>query len=189
MTEKDNKTGVNVEELENQIIDSGNDKDILDLKESLQEEKMQGEIDSLKDKVQRLVAEQHNMNRVHENQKTEIRDYAILSFAKDLIGVIDNCSRALEYNSKNAESNEEVENVLKGVELIKQELLSVFSKHSIESIIPQAGEAFDYSLHEAIVREITEEYEAGSVVKVMRIGYKIKNRLIRPASVSVAAKN
>ncbi|MCF8462695.1 MAG: nucleotide exchange factor GrpE [Rickettsiaceae bacterium] len=188
MDKKDENNKIRGEELQNQSIDSDKQEDILELKESAQEDKFQEEILNLKDQVQRLAAENQNMTRRYQNQIADARDYSIMSFAKDLIGVIDNCSRALEYNAKSAESNEEVGNIVKGVELIKHELLSAFEKNSIESIIPQAGEAFDYNLHEAIAREATEEYESGSIVKIMRVGYKIKNRLIRPASVSVASK-
>ena len=132
------------------------------------------------------MAETENLRNRFAKQLKEAKDYAITGFAKDLIPVMDNLSRALEHIQKNITN--ETKNFLDGVQMIKKELDDVFEKNSLESINPQAHDQFDYNHHHAISEVVTEEYISGSVVETAQQGYKIKDRLIRPAAV-VVAKN
>ena len=84
--------------------------------------------------------------------------------------------------------NNDTKIIIDGVSMIKDELISIFKKHGIESIEPKEGEGFDYNNHHAISQVVTDQYEEGTIVSTMQVGYKIKDRLIRPASVAVAKK-
>jgi molecular chaperone GrpE len=144
-------------------------------------------IAELQDKFLRVMAENDNTRKRYEKQITDSKDYAIFNFAKDLIAVIDNCTRAIDY-TEIKEDNENVKTVLQGIKLIHQELLAVLVKNGIESIAPNRGDKFDYNFHHAISKEEADEFDNDIIINVMQVGYKIKDRLLRPALVSVSTK-
>lgn len=142
------------------------------------------EVETLKDKLLRQMAESENVRSRSAKMIEEARDYALFAFSKDLVPVIDNLSRALEHLPDNLDDS--TKNIISGVEMTKSELESAFKKHSLESILPQPGDKFDYHSHHAISQVVTKDYKAGTIVNTMQPGYKIKDRLIRPAAVAVA---
>ncbi len=145
---------------------------------------LKAQIAVLEEKILRIAAEAENTRHRYEKMVDDARSYAIFNFAKDLLSVMDNLSRALEF--KPQEVDEHVSNILDGVTMTKNELHSVFSKHGLETIKPEAGEKFDYNHHSAISQVSAGELEQNSIVDIMQVGYKIKDRLIRPAAVVVA---
>ncbi len=140
--------------------------------------------DELQDKLLRQMAENQNVRNRSSKSIEEARDYAIFAFAKDLIPVIDNLSRALEHMPEDISND--MKNLHEGVQMTKSELESVFSRNSLEAINPEAGDKFDYNAHHAISNIESKEHEDGTIVETMQVGYKIKARLIRPAAVTVA---
>ncbi|WP_341789448.1 nucleotide exchange factor GrpE [Rickettsia endosymbiont of Polydrusus tereticollis] len=150
--------------------------------------KLKNQIEILQDKLLRSVAEAENTRKRLEKSRDDARDYSIVSFTKDILTVSDNLSRALEYKPQNLEGEAAniVTGVISGVEMTALELAKIFKKHNIELIEPTIGEAFDYNIHNAISQIDSDEYESGSIVAVMQVGYKIKDRLLRPATVQVA---
>ncbi|MCC8399938.1 MAG: nucleotide exchange factor GrpE [Rickettsia endosymbiont of Culicoides impunctatus] len=166
-------------EVENQPSDT------LMLQDSLQEiVSLKNQIEILQDKLLRTIAESDNTRKRLEKSIEEAKDYAIVSFAKDLLSVNDNLSRALEHKPQNMEGD--LANIITGVEMTKSELTSILQKHGLESIEPLLGEKFDYNIHHAISQIVSEEYDQDSVIAVMQSGYKIKDRLLRPAIVQVS---
>jgi molecular chaperone GrpE len=81
-----------------------------------------------------------------------------------------------------------MKNMISGVDMTRNELTSIFKKHGLESIEPQAGEKFDYNIHHAVAQIETDEHDDGTIVNTMQVGYKIKDRLLRPAMVRVSKK-
>jgi len=146
-------------------------------------EELKNEVASLKDKLMRTAAEMENMRRRYEKQIEDTREYSASSFAKDLMSVMDNFSRALSH--KPAAEDEAVKNFIIGVEMTETELMNIFKKHSIEAITPALGDKFDYNLHHAISQIESGDHPAGTVLSSMQNGYKFKERLLRPASVVV----
>jgi len=142
------------------------------------------QVETLQDKLLRQLAESENIRTRSTKLIEEARDYAIFGFTKDLIPVMDNLSRALEHLPQNL--GDEMQNIVEGIKMTKDELESVFRTHSLESIAPQAGDKFDYHSHHAISQIVTDDFEDGTVVSTMQAGYRIKDRLIRPAAVTVA---
>jgi len=145
------------------------------------------QISSLQDKLLRQLAESENIRTRSTKLVEEAREYAIFGFTKDLMPVMDNLQRTLEHLPKDL--NDETQNVIEGIKMTKDQLESAFEKHHLESIAPQSGDKFDYNRHHAISQIMTDEFGAGSIVNTMQVGYKIKDRLIRPAAVTVAKAN
>ena len=115
----------------------------------------------------------------HKRQLEEKELYGIEKFAKDLLEVADNFERAL----KHMETLEGCSEAYKGVEMIYKQLLRVFEKHGIT---PIEVEKFDHSLCEAVGTVPTDEVEENTILEVVQRGYKLKDRVLRPAKVVVA---
>jgi molecular chaperone GrpE len=141
------------------------------------------EIDSLNDRLLRNAAETENMRKRYEKQLEEAKLYSISNFAKDLLSVSDNLSRALEH--KPVEMTKEVANIIQGVEMTRQEMINIFVKYKMKEISPSAGEKFDYNLHYAVTQIPSSEYPAGTILQLVQYGYMIGDRLLRPATVTV----
>lgn len=147
---------------------------------------LKGQIEIVQDKLLRTIAESENTRKRLEKSIEDAGDYAIISFAKDLLTVSDNLARALEHKPQNIEG--EVSNIIAGIEMTRDDLTNILKKHGLESIEPLLGEKFDYHIHHAISNIISDEYEQDSIVAVMQSGYKIKDRLLRPATVQVSKR-
>jgi molecular chaperone GrpE len=145
-------------------------------------EELKSQIELLKDKALRTVAESDNTRKRLEKMIDDARDYSIVSFAKDLLAVMDNLGRALEYRDK-------IDSVLTGVDMTKLELETVLKKYGIEALEPSIGDKFDYNNHHAVSQVVTDEQDSDSIVGVMQVGYRIKDRLLRPALVTVSKRN
>ena len=144
---------------------------------------LQHEVEELSDRLLRSIAESENMRKRFEKQLEDTRHFSISNFAKDIIGVIDNLERALSFEQEIA--SDDAKKIIEGVKLTHKELMSVLEKHEIKSISPEIGENFDYNHHFAI-SQVESDANPNSIVGVMQVGYKIKDRLLRPAAVSVA---
>ena len=148
--------------------------------------KLNLQVEDLQDKLLRQMAEAENIRARSNKMIDEAKDYSILGFAKDMVPIMDNLSRALEHIPENLDAS--ALNVIEGVKMTQNELNNVFQKNALEIINPQVGEKFDYHFHHAISQIVTAEQEPGTIVNTMQVGYKIKDRLIRPAAVAVSKK-
>jgi molecular chaperone GrpE len=100
-----------------------------------------------------------------------------------MIGVADNLRRALENKSENPADLAEA--LFSGVDLILKDLEGILGRHGVQRI-DATGQQFDPHFHQAVFELETDEHTPGTVVQVMQDGYKIQDRLLRPAMVSVA---
>lgn len=141
----------------------------------------------LKDKLLRTLAEMENVRRRTAREVADARQYAVAGFARDVLGVADNMRRALD--AVGAELREKADEGLKalidGVDLTERELLKVMEKHGIQRFDPR-GERFDPNLHQAMYEVPDASVAPGTIVQVMQAGYKIGERMLRPALVGVA---
>jgi molecular chaperone GrpE len=140
-----------------------------------------------KDKLLRALAEMENMRRRTERQVADARDYGITAFARDVLAVADNMSRALTALDKELREKAEpgVKALLDGVDLTERELLKVLDKHGVKKFEPN-GEKFDPNLHQAMYEVPDPSLPAGTVAQVVQAGYMIGERVLRPALVGVA---
>ncbi len=149
--------------------------------------RLKEEAGRLKDQLLRTLAEMDNLRKRTEREKAEATLYAASNFARDILSVSDNLTRALDMAHADAlkEAPEPVKNLVAGVEMTNRELLNVFERHGITRIDPM-GEKFDPHYHQAMFEVPTNEDPPGTVVQVMQAGFKIGERILRPALVGVA---
>ena len=145
-----------------------------------EDQKLRLERDSLFDRLARLQAEFDNYRKRATKENADFRDYAVADAAKSLIPVIDNFSLAL----KNAGNAEEFK---RGIELIHKQLQDLLAKLNVQRV-PAKGEPFDPRVHEAIEMVESDEVPDHHVLEELAPGYRIKERLLRPAMVRVAKK-
>jgi molecular chaperone GrpE len=145
------------------------------------------EIAELKDRLLRAAAEMENTRRRLERDKADATAYAVTGFARDLLGVVDNLRRALDAIPADARENEAVKTVVTGVEMTERELSNVLQRHGV-SRIEAKGQKLDPNLHQAMIEVEDDAVEPGTVVQELQAGYVIKDRLLRPALVSVAKR-
>ncbi len=155
------------------------EKEIEELK--LQNEELQKNVDVLKNEYARAYADTENMKRRLQNEFEQKNKYRIQDFAKDIIPVIDNCERALAIEVK----DETDENYRKGFEMVKNQLWNALQKEGVEEI-EALGQPFDPNWHQAMLAEHQDGVEEGIVLEVLQKGYKLKDRLLRPAMVKIS---
>lgn len=148
---------------------------------------LQTEINELKDRLLRAVAETENVRRRAERERAEASQYAASKFARDILSVADNLRRALTTIEGADRDNlpEPVKNLLAGVELTERDLQSIFARHGIKAI-EALGQKFDAHLHEALFEIPGSGQPNGTILQVVDTGYMIGERLLRPARVGVA---
>lgn len=140
----------------------------------------------LRDQLLRAMAEVENTRRRTDRELQQARRYGHAGFARDLLTVVDNLSRAVDaLPADRGNLDETMTNLVIGVEMIHQEITSVLQRHGISRINPK-GEKFDYALHQAMFEVPTDDVEPGIVVEVAQPGWVLHDRLLSPAMVGVA---
>lgn len=151
-------------------------------------EALKAENAALKEQVLRYAAEADNTRRRAEREANDARAYAIQKFARDLLGVADNLSRALAAHPAVETADPAMKNFVLGVELTEKALLDAFERNGLKKIHPEKGEKFDPHKHQAMMELAETDVAPGAIVEVMQSGYELLGRLVRPAMVVVAAK-
>jgi molecular chaperone GrpE len=145
----------------------------------------QAEVERLKDAQLRLQADFENHRKRALRDRQEAHKFGHENLVKDLLATVDNLERAIEHARSSGSADFEA--MLQGVELVRREFLGALSKHGVTAVEAD-GERFDPEFHEAMAQEIDDSVPAGTVVKVFEKGYRIWDRLLRPARV-VVSKN
>ncbi len=149
-------------------------------------EKLQAENEDLKGQMLRLVADMENLRKRSDREKAEASKYAASGFARDIIAVADNMERAIAaVPEEERSSNEALASLLAGVEMTERELINVFKRHGIEKLAPK-GEKFDPNFHDAVFEIENPDVPSGTVLEVAQNGYRIADRVLRPAMVGVS---
>jgi molecular chaperone GrpE len=141
-------------------------------------EKLRSERDALLDRLARMQAEFDNARKRAAREQQDYRDYALADAIKALIPVLDSFDRALQ-------SSPEKSDFHVGVELIHKQLQDALAKIGVQPVSAK-GQQFDPRFHEAIEMVETEDVPDQQVIEELQPGYKLKNRLLRPAMVKVA---
>lgn len=153
-------------------------------------QELNNEIKKLSDQAEKfkndylyLRAEFDNYKRHAIKDRADLLKYGAERLGRDLLSVLDNFERALSAKV----TAENFSTFVKGVEMTAVELRSVLNKNGFQEV-PCEGKAFDPMVHEALSSEPTDAVPAGHVVRVFQKGYKIHDKVVRPAQVVVAQK-
>jgi molecular chaperone GrpE len=147
---------------------------------------LEAEISSLKDQLLRALAETENLRRRSRRERDDALKYAAVPFIRDLVGATDNLRRAMNSVSSEAlEADEHLKTLMAGLEMTEMELATVFERHHVVKIDPM-GARLDPHSHEAMFEVPDTETPSGTVVQVIQPGYRLHDRLLRPAQVGVA---
>lgn len=146
-------------------------------------EAAQAESAANKERFLRTAADLDNLRRRQVKERQEALQYGHENLVKDLLNTVDNLERAVDH-AKGSEAKDLVA-LLQGVELAQRELVTVLGKHGVE-VIEAEGVAFDPNVHEAVAQMEEGSVSPGNVARVYQKGYRLRDRLLRPARVVVA---
>ncbi|HEY9162963.1 MAG TPA: nucleotide exchange factor GrpE [Magnetovibrio sp.] len=144
------------------------------------------EVQDLKDKLLRAMADAENTRRIAAREKADAAKYAVTNFARDILRVADNLGFAMMSVSQEArQADKNLDNLYVGIDMTMKELLSVFEGNGIKPV-PAEGQPFDHNIHEAVQQVENPDVAAGTVMQVLRRGFTLQDRLLRPAQVIVS---
>ena len=152
--------------------------------DSAEVERLTAEVDDLRDRWMRAMAEAENARKRAEKAVQDERAYGSAKFARDMLAVADNLRRAIEA-AAGAKDDPAAAAILTGVELTEKELLAALERNGVKRLEPR-GQKFDPNFHQAIAEVPGTGQPHGTVVDVMQAGYVIADRLLRAAMVVVA---
>ena len=151
-------------------------------------EALEAEVAALKEQVLRFAAEAENTRRRAEREANDARAYAIQKFGKDLLAAADYLAMATAHAPAD-HADSVVKNFVIGVQMTEKELQSAFERNGLKKIAPKPGDKFDPHQHQAMAEQPAEgDVPPGAVLQLMQPGYELLGRLVRPATVVVAAK-
>jgi molecular chaperone GrpE len=145
-------------------------------------ESLQEQIEEHKDGWLRTRADFDNYKKRIQRDAARSYQDAMTSVVKVFLSAADDLERAL----KNRPQGKEIESWISGIELIHQKLLTQMKNLGVERMDVNSGDEFDPNIHEAITQEDHEEFKEGQIIDVVQPGYRISDRIIRPAMVRVA---
>jgi molecular chaperone GrpE len=148
---------------------------------------LEAELATAKQDILYAHADTQNVRRRLEKELTDTRAYAATAFARDILSVADNLSRALAAIPADLREDEKFKGLVVGLEATGRELDSVFGRNGI-SKVESVGQPLDPNKHQAMMEVPSADAEPGTIIMEMQAGYMIKDRLLRPAMVSVAKK-
>ena len=186
--EKNNSDIVNSEsENLEQNSTVANDTDADNEKQNELEENLRDEIEQLRDEKLRLLADMENLRKRSDRDRMDSIRYGNINFARDILSLGDNLSRALDAIPKDAEKTETITNLINGLRMVQREFTSILEKHGIKKI-EALNQRFDHNFHQAMMEIESEEVEEGIVIQEIQSGYNMHDRLLRPSMVGVAKK-
>ena len=186
--EKNNSDIVNSEsENLEQNSTVANDTDADNEKQNELEENLRDEIEQRRDEKLRLLADMENLRKRSDRDRMDSIRYGNINFARDILSLGDNLSRALDAIPKDAEKTETITNLINGLRMVQREFTSILEKHGIKKI-EALNQRFDHNFHQAMMEIESEEVEEGIVIQEIQSGYNMHDRLLRPSMVGVAKK-
>lgn len=189
MSEKKSKKEKLAEEIEQEELNVLNESDNSteeEVKEdSLTEDQakmleLENKLDEMENRYLRTQADFENVKKRHAAELDAKQKYRSQSLAQDLLPALDSFEKALQTDVE----HEEVKQILKGMEMVYNQILVAFEKEGIESI-PAIGEQFDPNFHQAVMQDSDESAASNEITAELQKGYKLKDRVIRPSMVKV----
>ena len=156
-----------------------------DVSEAL--DSLRNDLEQAKQETLYAKAETQNVRRRLEKDIADTRAYAATGFARDILSVSDNLSRALDAIPDELRQDDKLKGLIAGIEATAREIDKVFGQHGISRIAAK-GLPLDPNQHQAMLEIPSADAEPGTVLQELQAGYMIKDRLLRPAMVAVAKK-
>jgi molecular chaperone GrpE len=175
-------TNTNNADQERKISAPGDDRDQAFVEALSDSDQLAAELAAANDRALRLQAEMQNLRNRTSREIAEERRYAALPVLRDLLPVVDNIDRAIEA----AEKDGKADNLLEGFRLVRQQLMTTLAQHHCERIAAER-QPFDPNFHQAILQQPSVDVPAGQVTMVTQAGYKLHDRVVRPAQVIVSS--
>ncbi|CAL9914186.1 Protein GrpE [Candidatus Liberibacter solanacearum] len=150
-------------------------------------EEAQAKAEEFREKYLRVLADMENIRRRTDREIQDAQSYSIAAFARDMLSVSDNLSRAL--NSvpidKTQNSDSEIKSLIDGIEMTRREMMSTLEKYGVKKIDAK-NQKFNPNIHQAMFEESNETIPSNTVIKVVQDGYAIGERILRPALVGIS---
>jgi len=141
----------------------------------------------LRDQILRLAADMENLRRRTARDVADAKTYAIANFARDMLDVADNLTRALGAIAPDLrDSDTQLNSLAEGVEMTQRTMISALERYGVTKVEAE-GQKFDPNFHQAMFEVPDPEQPAGIVTQIVQEGYKIGDRVLRPALVGVTA--
>ena len=144
-------------------------------------QKLEAELHEAGERLLRSQAELENYRKRARREMEDERRYATLPLVRDLLPIIDNLERALEAAQQTTDSK----GLLEGVKMVLAQFVAALAQHQCVKI-ETVGTTFDPHLHQAIAQEASAEHAAGIITRSAQVGYKLHDRVVRPAQVFVS---
>lgn len=145
--------------------------------------KRAGERDEYYDLMLRARADLENFSKRMDKEKIRWKETSLRNFVSDMLPALDALHVAISHTEET-----EASSILDGVRLMEKEISKVFHQNGIDIVEPNPGDVFDPALHEAVMSDVTDEFEPGHVTAVLRRGFSASGILVRAAQVKVAAQ-
>ena len=147
----------------------------------LNENSIEQNVLDLEEKLTRSYAEMENQRRRFEKEKEEAYEYGGFAFAKEALSLIDNLERSKQTleNDETLKNSEALKKILEHLEIIKKDLIFIFSKNNIKPI-ESLNKKLDPNFHQAMIEIEDNQKEPGTIIQEIQKGFTIKDRLLRP---------
>ncbi|MEO1856700.1 MAG: nucleotide exchange factor GrpE [Rubritalea sp.] len=153
----------------------------MEQEELSREEQLEAEVSELKNKLLRSVADLENYRKRSARDKADAIRYGNQRLIEDLLPVIDNFGMGMQASEQDSGSM-----IYMGMSMVQKQLDDFLANQGVQAVDLQPGVVFDPKVHDAMSQEPSETFEEGQIIRVMRKGYKMGDRLVRPANVVVA---
>ena len=144
---------------------------------------------TVEEKLLRTMADMENQRRRFEKERQEAFEFGGFNFARETLSLLDNIDRATDSfkNDEKLKNNNDLDKIIDGIEVVKNDLISIFKKNGITAIECK-NKKFDPNFHQAMLEVGDNTKEPGTVVQEIQKGYMMKDRLLRPSLVGVTKK-
>ena len=188
-TQPDAPENKDAEEITTEELNKETQPDAPENKEEIKELTSEEKILELEDKIARAFAEMENQRRRLEKEKDDALDYGGFSFAREALNLIDNLERSKQIleSDELLKNTEALKKTLEHFEIISNDMVSIFLKNGITPIV-SVGKKLDPNQHQAMMEIEDDQKEPGTIVQEIQKGFMMKDRLLRPALVSVSKK-
>ena len=160
---------------------AANDEALASAAADLRIAELETQLKEASERALRTQAELENYRKRAQRELADERRYAVVPLVRDLLSVVDNLQRAIGAAQQTADGK----GLLEGVELVASQVEGVLKQHGCQPI-ETVGKPFDPHEHQALVQEPSDQHPAGTVTRATQVGYKLQDRVIRPAQVFVS---